>query len=389
MCKTLFGFGIGMLVLRAALNSVSGCSCLPPPPPLSAAEAADAVFVGRVISVESTHPEERFAPLEVLFEKEESFKGSGTVGQVSVFTGSDGALCGYGFSVGETYLVYARETRSELWTGLCDRTRSFENAGSDITELRTLPQPIRLSVSHLDRGIQIVIEGAKPRTSYVLEGSSDFLTWSAVAQLVPENGRFVVPEVLDASESSQFFRLREAPESQGIYGITILLPGACLEDPERPGECLNQPFPGSFGYDVREYSKTPDLGRDNPVVASFQSRDSSDETAIPLDHIESLDSEVVTDALRDALQGVGMELSNLVKVVTRNQGRAWIVVDEAIQEVYYLEHAAETIRVLRTGTFRVSLPVGEYCVWSFFGCERQLDVVPGQWEFHILQVPLP
>ena len=123
MKKLLLTVGLGVLVLRSALSSAVACSCLPPPPPLTAAESSDAVFVGRVISVDSTDPMDRFAHLEVVFEIIESFKGVGAAERMSVFTAFDGALCGYGFTVEEVYVVYAHRSRGGLWTGLCDRTR--------------------------------------------------------------------------------------------------------------------------------------------------------------------------------------------------------------------------------------------------------------------------
>ncbi len=273
MNQLLLTVALGVLLLRGALTSAVACSCLPPPPPLSSAEASDAVFVGRVISVGSTDPTDRFAHLEVVFEVVEGFKGVGAAERMTVFTASDGALCGYGFTVEETYVVYAHRSRGGLWTGLCDRTRQVGRGEADITALRTIPQPLRLSVARVDEGVQIVVEGAESKP-YALEVSLDFVSWNAIAEIVPANRRYEVPGVIQVTQSAQFFRLREVVENQGIYGITLLLPGVCLEDPERPGECLNQPFPGSFSYDIRAFSDTPDLGRENPVVTSFQSRDS-------------------------------------------------------------------------------------------------------------------
>ncbi len=388
MRSSLLRVGWALLLFGSAQPLVKACSCLPPPSPLAAVESADAVFVGRVLSVDSTDPENRFAHLEVVLEVREAFKGTDGLSQVSVFTASDGALCGFGFSVGESYVVYANRRQDGLWSGLCSRTRSEGNAGEDIAVLRSIPQPVTLSVSPQAHGIQIVVEGGQTRR-FELEATTDFVSWQSLARIVPTSGRYEVPDLIEVTGALRFFRLRELAEEQGIFGITLLLPGVCLEDPEFPGECLNQPFPGSFSYDVREFSDTDDLGRENPLVTRFQSLDTAEQKAIPSAFAETLDAQLLSDSLRTTLGLEGIQLSAEARIVVRTPGRAWLLVDDATQDVFYLENVEDTLRVGQTGAFRVPLPVGQYCVWSFFSCERQLNITEGQWQFHVLQVPLP
>jgi hypothetical protein len=66
--------------------------------------------------------------------------------------------------------------------------------------------------------------------------------------------------------------LLDDEDTQGIYGIVTIYPGACLEDPENPGECLNKPFPGQGSFDVRHYDDKPDLGFSNPILKTFESQ---------------------------------------------------------------------------------------------------------------------
>ncbi len=128
----LFGF------LLACSTVSYACSCLPPPPPKESLEASSAVFSGKVLKIEDAGEFERAVTLEV--------KGiwKGVAGKtVTIRTASNGAICGYSFVKGKSYLVYAREIkRGEgeeaeklLMTGLCSRTTPLEAAEEDLKEL--------------------------------------------------------------------------------------------------------------------------------------------------------------------------------------------------------------------------------------------------------------
>ena len=169
----------------------------------------------------------------------------------------------------------------------------------------------------------------------------------------------------------------------------MFLPGACLEDPERPGECLNQPFPGSFSYDVRSFSDSSSSEVDSPIVTSFVSSEDMASVALPLAFLPILDEEQISDDLRRSLTADGIDLSSGATVQVRNPGRTWLLIDSSNQHVYFVSRENEALSVVETGTFRVSLPVGEFCIWSFFGCDRMLEISAGQWQFQILQVALP
>jgi hypothetical protein len=96
---------------------------------------AAAVFVGHVVSIESTAAGNVVVQMAVL----EGFRGF-RLTQVAVTTSSSGAACGYGFRTGESYLVYAHESPDggPPAVSLCSRTRPVAEATEDLTYLRSL-----------------------------------------------------------------------------------------------------------------------------------------------------------------------------------------------------------------------------------------------------------
>ncbi|ANM31415.1 hypothetical protein ABI59_20300 [Acidobacteria bacterium Mor1] len=137
------------------------CSCLPPEPPLVAAEESTAVFIGAVVGIDEVHdrgdgavgkwfkrrlprtvrdalnadidPGRRY--LNVEFEVSSWFKGGGTA-RVTVQTNTSGSACGYGFQHGEAYLVYAGGDEGDLGASACSRTSSLVGAEAEVAVLR-------------------------------------------------------------------------------------------------------------------------------------------------------------------------------------------------------------------------------------------------------------
>lgn len=116
---------LGLAISDAAL----ACSCAPPGPPDKARDAADAVFSGKVLGVNSAA-----SGLEVDIRVEGSWKGI-PCETVVVRTASDSAMCGYTFEVGRTYLIYAHQQEGAFSTNLCTRTRPIDEAGEDLAAL--------------------------------------------------------------------------------------------------------------------------------------------------------------------------------------------------------------------------------------------------------------
>ena len=131
---------------------LSACECVGPISPCIAFEDAQAVFVGQAVEITlvippskgETAPPAPFLGRRVLFKVAESLRG-GVDETLEVYTGSGGGDCGFAFSKGKSYLVYARRMASgQLATGICARTReATRSAESEIKELRLLAQEPR------------------------------------------------------------------------------------------------------------------------------------------------------------------------------------------------------------------------------------------------------
>ena len=135
-------------VFRVA--AADACSCASSGPPCEATWAVDAVFSGRVRSIERVPdvPDGQFpAFLRITFDVEQGFVNA-QPGPIVVTTPSSGAACGYDFTEGHRYLVYAsRRNSAELSTGICTRTRPLEEARGDLAYLMGLgQQPARSRV---------------------------------------------------------------------------------------------------------------------------------------------------------------------------------------------------------------------------------------------------
>ena len=115
------------------------CVCEPEVDPRQALQEATAVFVGRVMfkevifrKVGENDQKMSFVPeAQVKFEVEKSWKG-GENRELIVRTSAGD--CGYQFTVGERYLVYAYN-QDILTTSGCTRTKSLAQATADLKEL--------------------------------------------------------------------------------------------------------------------------------------------------------------------------------------------------------------------------------------------------------------
>lgn len=130
--RVLIASAIGLLTLVLTVQIAAACSCIEPPPPKQALEQASAVFSGKVVEIQQG--QQQFAPKRVTFEVDRSFKGV-EAGRVVVTTAADGAMCGFGFQQGKSYLVYCYGDKEALSTNLCTRTKSIETAGGDLKDL--------------------------------------------------------------------------------------------------------------------------------------------------------------------------------------------------------------------------------------------------------------
>ena len=130
------------------------CSCATEGLPCGAAWSADAVFVGHVVSIESSAtpgglPFRRRVELAVV----EAFRGL-QLSQVTL--AAEGSTCDYAFRMGETYIVYAyRSANGQLSTSICARTRPVAQATEDLTYLRSLATLDMGSPARVDGRVQL------------------------------------------------------------------------------------------------------------------------------------------------------------------------------------------------------------------------------------------
>jgi hypothetical protein len=124
---------LGTLVCSAM--PARACSCLPSGPPCQAYSKFPVVFAGTATDVSD---EQRLHRL-VRFRVDEAFKGVDGA-EVEVHTGLGGGDCGYPFTEGTQYLVYAsrNEKDGRLAVSICSRTAPLAEASDDIAYIRGL-----------------------------------------------------------------------------------------------------------------------------------------------------------------------------------------------------------------------------------------------------------
>lgn len=127
-------------LLFAFSAEVVACSCAGPVAPCEAYWQTPVIFAGTVIDISkvSANPKRFLTDRRVRFNVHEGYRGL-TGSEAEVFTASNEAACGYGFSIGGQYLVYAyRQDNGTLYTGLCSRTRRLSDAADDLAYIRGL-----------------------------------------------------------------------------------------------------------------------------------------------------------------------------------------------------------------------------------------------------------
>jgi len=133
---------VALVLLLIAPGLAGACSCV-----FSSAcgtwRQGDVVFLGTVLSKDlgdARNPNVTISSVvssAVRFSVVESFRGVGNAGsEVVVHTTEGCCACGYPFTVGSTYLVYASGTPDKLSTSTCTLTRPAVVAGALLRELR-------------------------------------------------------------------------------------------------------------------------------------------------------------------------------------------------------------------------------------------------------------
>ena len=143
LCIVILGLGGFTL-------SASACSCVPPVDVSAAFDQAHEVFAGRVVALElvtilDADPTVSFAPeyLKVTLAVHSRWKGE-DVEEAVVYTAFTCCICGFGFEIGEEYLIYASlDVEGRPQTSICDRTALLQGASEDLVILGDL-EPMSL-----------------------------------------------------------------------------------------------------------------------------------------------------------------------------------------------------------------------------------------------------
>lgn len=135
---------LGYLLLMATLAAAFAlsvtpafaCSCIPPADPATEMARATAVFSSTVTAIDDSRGliSSSADPIPVTFAVSEVWKGDVSA-TTTVTTARDSASCGFNFTVGETYLVYAITGSNGLEVSLCSRTARLADASADLTAL--------------------------------------------------------------------------------------------------------------------------------------------------------------------------------------------------------------------------------------------------------------
>lgn len=148
--RSIVGLAPFLLLLVFSTNRADACSCMVSGPPCQAYWRSDVIFAGTVTGIASKSVKETFGDNReywrtmrvVSFAVENTYKGTKN-SYVEVLTGAGGGDCGYQFSRGGRYMVYADRDKDDglLYTGICSRTRTLESAAEDIEYFKNIPAP--------------------------------------------------------------------------------------------------------------------------------------------------------------------------------------------------------------------------------------------------------
>jgi hypothetical protein len=114
-----------------------------------AKQDAVAIFEGRVTSIvdEPKTESNMFPGKTVTVALVRTWRALENQEAVSVRTGESGAMCGYGFEVGVSYLVYAAGEPDKLLVTSCSRTRPLGEASEDLAALGAGVTPVKIEAA--------------------------------------------------------------------------------------------------------------------------------------------------------------------------------------------------------------------------------------------------
>jgi hypothetical protein len=134
----MFTWLLALLTTLCALSwspVAYACKCAEPEAPNAALASAKAVFQGEVSAIQDSGNE-----LTVTLRVPRAWKGIDSAEEAKVRTRKDSAACGFPFTIGENYLVYASALEPaqdgvSLQVLRCGRTRALAEAEDDMRQL--------------------------------------------------------------------------------------------------------------------------------------------------------------------------------------------------------------------------------------------------------------
>jgi hypothetical protein len=175
---------LATICIFLTIKPMFACTCVSGVnPPCVAYENAYVVFIGKLKSKTDLINTSEASPfLFGFFEVEKAFKGD--IGK-KVKLKMSGGDCDLGFQVGESYFIYAHQSRTDnsLEIKVCDRSTQIKNADSDIKYVNSLSslssyQSIMGEITGLSpeelKNIKVTIESKSKRNEYQVKSNGMF-----------------------------------------------------------------------------------------------------------------------------------------------------------------------------------------------------------------------
>jgi carboxypeptidase family protein len=229
----LLSIGSLVLTLLSFSDTAFACDCAGTRPPCEAYWQAEAVFIGTPKEVswieledKTENPTFKYRERVFRFSVDQAFRGvNGS--QVSVMTGQGGGDCGYGFKIGELYLVYAyrdNQKKEMLSTSICTRTRPIRNAGADLEYIQGLSKasPGGWALGEISRasrtqegvlqllplkGVEVTVEGQGKSVTVATDSDGKYLASSLPAGTYKV--RVAPPEGLSAGSNESEIKVAD------------------------------------------------------------------------------------------------------------------------------------------------------------------------------------
>jgi hypothetical protein len=213
------------------LAPADACTCAPPRAPCAEYWRVSAVFAGTVREIRPVP--ERPGMLAVQFDVDQRGRGVDSDTVVVESAPQNGVNCGYTFTVGQRYVVYAQSAPGgQLTTNMCSGTKLASAAAIDLAFLKEVTEP--------PRGVRVF--GHVRRVEYDLVSFNRRDYGGVAGARVQLVGDRVSREGISGPDGDYDFRDLPA----GTYKVTVTPPkGLALAGPPLPREHHHPPPPWS------------------------------------------------------------------------------------------------------------------------------------------------